>query len=354
MCASSPSYGVIGRTGAYLNLSELDSVRGYPRRQPLHWRRRIRMIRWRVNLLIRLIPELLVRFFARPYVAGDSLDSALEVSAEILQRNGFLTSLDLLAEGIDSSEVVEKNVQTYLKMVDRVAADCRFAGRRPSLSLKPSSYTTSSLDDGGDAEGAGEAIRRICEHAGKNEVQVTIDMESRHWTDFTLDCLDQLHADGQHHVGCVIQTRLHRSAEDLERLPRGIRVRLVIGIYREPQSVALTDKRQMKERMIEYARHLLKRGHYVEFATHDESYIRRFLRDVIAADDVAVDRFEVQMLYGVPRRKLSRELVGRGITVRLYLPFALGWKMAIAYLRRRLDEYPAMAWLVLKNFFRFG
>jgi hypothetical protein len=33
------------------------------------------------------------------------------------------------------------------------------------------------------------------------------------------------------------------------------------------------------------------------------------------------------------------------------VPFALGWDMAIQYLRRRLDEYPAMVWLVTKNLF---
>ena len=31
---------------------------------------------------------------------------------------------------------------------------------------------------------------------------------------------------------------------------------------------------------------------------------------------------------------------------RLYVPFAIGWDMAIQYLRRRLDEYPAMMFLV--------
>ena len=33
----------------------------------------------RVNPLIRLIPPPLVRFFARPYVAGDSLEKAMDI-----------------------------------------------------------------------------------------------------------------------------------------------------------------------------------------------------------------------------------------------------------------------------------
>lgn len=310
----------------------------------------------RVNPLIRLIPPPLVRFFAKPYVAGDSIAKAVDVAAKLLEKHGFLTTLDLLAEGIDSKQVVEENVQTYLRMVDAVADDSRFdgAGHRPTLSLKPSSYTTSPFEAGGGAEGSKEALFRICEHAKARDVRVTVDMESRHWTDFTLDTLDELHAAGHTDVGCVIQTRLHRSAKDLDRLPPGIRVRLVIGIYREDEDIASTRKPEMKERMIEFAARLLERGHYVEFGTHDEVYVRRFLDEVVGRSGIGQDRFEIQMLYGVPRLKLLSQVVQRGVCVRLYVPFALSWKMAIAYLRRRLDEYPAMAWLVLKNWFRRG
>lgn len=314
------------------------------------------MIRRRVHLLIRLIPPPLVRFFARPYVAGDSLQKAMDVAAGLWAEQRYATTLDLLAEGIEDPMVVVQNVATYLEMVDAVAADPRFPdpAARPTVSLKPSSYTTEPLDRGGSAPGAREAIERICARAAGRGAGVTIDMENRHWTDFTLDLVDRLHATGHRHVGCVLQTRLHRTEADVERLPAGIRVRLVIGIYREPERVALTEKPEMKERMLRYAAILLERGHYVEFATHDEVYVRRFLEEVVPRAGVGRERFEVQMLYGVPRHKLLGELVGSGVRVRQYVPFALGWEMAIAYLRRRLDEYPAMALLVLRNWIRRG
>jgi proline dehydrogenase len=108
----------------------------------------------------------------------------------------------------------------------------------------------------------------------------------------------------------------------------------------------------MKERLLELARLLLERGHYVEFATHDEEFVRRFVRDVVPATAAGRDRFEVQLLYGVPRDRLVAELVADGVRIRRYVPFSLGWEMAIAYLRRRLDEYPAMMFLVLRNLLR--
>src|SRR5262249_9660429 len=119
-----------------------------------------------------------------------------------------------------------------------------------------------------------------------------------------------------------------------------------------PPDVALVDKPAMKRRLLEFAEQLLRRGHYVEFATHDEGCVRRFVDEVVPRCGAGPDRFEVQMLYGVPPERLLGELRQRGVRARLYVPFALGWHMAIQYLRRRLDEYPAMMWLVSKNLIR--
>lgn len=308
-----------------------------------------------MNPLIRLIPPFLVRFFARPYVAGDSLDLATKAVRDLWQQRSLMATLDLLAEDIREESQAQDNLQTYLRMVDAVAAmkDVPPEGR-PTLSLKPSSYTTAPLQHGGDAKGSLAAMTAIVEAAAKKGVAVTVDMEGRHWTDFTLDALKGLWAAGHRHVGCVMQTRLHRTEKDLDALPAGMRVRLVIGIYREPEDIALVQKPAMKQRMLDYAERLLKKGHYVEFATHDESVVRKFVDEVVPRCGVGPDRFEVQMLYGVPRERLLSELRKRGIRCRLYVPFANGWAMAVQYLRRRLDEYPAMMWLVTKNLLRMG
>ncbi|MEZ4273511.1 MAG: proline dehydrogenase family protein [Myxococcota bacterium] len=306
-----------------------------------------------MNSLIRLIPPGLVRLFAKPYVAGDSLERALDVAASLWHERRLLTTLDLLAEDIDSTSQVEGNIATYCDMIDRVAQDSRFADItcQPTISLKLSSYTTAPLEEGGDAAGSREAALHIAAYAKERGVRLTIDMEGHPWTDFTLETLAELHAAGHHHVGGVMQSRLLRSPKDIEQLPPKMRMRLVIGIYDEPQSIALTDKEKMKEQLLVLAERLLRRGHYVEFGSHDTLWVRRFVNEVVPRCGVGVDRFEVQMLYGVPRDALVRELQSAGIKVRLYVPFALSWSMAIAYLRRRLDEYPAMMFLVAKNLF---
>ena len=305
------------------------------------------MIGGLVNPLIRVIPAFMVRFFAKPYVAGDSLATAMEVVGKLRQERGLLSTLDLLAEDIRLPEQAQRNIETYLEMVAATAA--LDPADRPTLSLKPSSYTTEPLHEGGDAAGSREAMLRIAKAAAAANVDVSVDMEGHHWTDFTLETLRVMHAEGLRNIGCVLQTRLNRTEKDIDELPEGMRVRLVIGIYKESSEIALTEKPAMKDRMLVFAERLLERGHYVEFASHDIAYVRRFLEEVVPRVGATPDRFEIQMLYGVPRDRFLADMMRQGIKARLYVPFALGWDLAIEYLRRRLDEYPAMMWLVSKN-----
>jgi proline dehydrogenase len=301
-------------------------------------------------MLARLAPGPIVRWFARPYVAGGTMDAGLDVAAVCHERSGALATLDLLGEGVKELGEVLENVATYRRLAERLASDPRFAdpATRPSISLKPSAFTH------GAREGAFEHLAEVVRAAHERGVAVTVDMEDHPWTDLTLAWSVQLFEEGLD-VGTVLQTRLHRTQADLERIPAGMRLRLVIGIYPEPAEIALTDKAAMKQRMLDDAARLLERGVRVEFATHDEPTLERFLTEVAPR---APERCEVQMLLGVPRRAFLRRLRagGFGVTVphRLYVPFALSWDDATAYLRRRMQESPSTLWLVLRNLFRRG
>jgi proline dehydrogenase len=313
-------------------------------------------------MIVDSIPGGVVRFFARPYVAGDSLREGLETAASLFSA-GLLTTLDLLAEDVRSESQVVENYQVYEEMITAIAAAPTYGTRaeRPTVSLKPSSFTLRPLDGspGADACGSAEAITALAETAARHDVGITIDMEDRHWTDFTLDLARRLHAAG-HDVGTVLQTRLHRTEHDLAAIPYGMRTRLVIGIYPEPSEVATQSKSEMKERLLRAADFLLRRGAYVELATHDAAVLRRFLTEVVPATGAGVDRFELQLLYGVPVYDLIEEVRSGALyaqdgvppRMRIYVPFATSWDQATAYCRRRLAENPQLGVYVARNIVR--
>ena len=61
--------------------------------------------------------------------------------------------------------------------------------------------------------------------------------------------------------------------------------------------------------------------------------------------NIAADRFEFQMLYGV-RRDLQRRLVAAGYRLRLYVPYGNAW---YPYFMRRLAERPANVLFLARN-----
>ena len=299
-------------------------------------------------MLAKITPPFLVRLFARPYVAGDSLDAALRVAGTQWKRFGALTTLDLLGEGDLTPFQVIENIGTCERIVDVIGSDPRFADpvARPTLSIKPSAFT------GSDTEACWPKVTALADRARMRGVGLTIDMEDHPWTEPTIQYGVGLFESG-HDVGIVLQTRMHRTETDLERIPAGMRVRLVIGIYPEVERYAIQSKAEMKERMLTYGARLLERGARLEFATHDEKLLARFLHTVAPA---APDRCEVQMLLGVPRRSFIKRLkkghFGVTLPFRRYVPFARSWNDATAYLRRRMAESPSLPWLVLRNVLR--
>ena len=57
-----------------------------------------------MQFLVRHLPDSLVKFFARPYVAGDSLEQGLAATRRLLEERGVLTTFDLLSEDIATQE----------------------------------------------------------------------------------------------------------------------------------------------------------------------------------------------------------------------------------------------------------
>ncbi len=284
------------------------------------------------------IPGRLVRAFAAPYVAGDSLEKGLAVADRLYRDGGIETTLDVLGEAEKTEAKVTAAVEIYHRALDALKD-------RPycTLSIKPGHF--GYYVDPVFCAANIERLARCCQAAGRG---LTVDMEDTDVTDWTLATYGALKAKYPV-MGTVLQSRLFRTLDDVDRLDGlNAHVRLCIGIYNVPGKLAYTNKREMKENLLRVLRKLVERGHYVCVGTHDTLYIAK-ARALLEEMGVPKNRCEFQMLLGVPREATQRELRAAGYTVRLYVPFALDWDDAVAYLRRRMVESPSMAGLVLKN-----
>lgn len=291
--------------------------------------------------IIDLMPGPLVRTFAAPYISGKGIGAGVAKADELHAKQGIHSTVDLLAEEVFSREDVEATVQVYLRMVEALK-DRPFA----SISLKPTSLGINESEVYCQAN-----LRRIVSAAAPHGLHITLDMEDRHFTDVTLRMFRAIR-DEFDNFGIVLQSRLFRTTEDIKALhTKPCKVRICIGIYTEPAEVAHTDKAVMKEKLFEQVGQLLDLGHYPEIATHDEALVRRCMA-YLDQRGCPRNAYEYQMLLGVPRTALQKEIVARGEVMRIYLPFAEEWKYAIHYLKRRLAGNPMMAAYVLGNLFR--
>jgi proline dehydrogenase len=290
--------------------------------------------------VVDLAPAPVVRLFAAPYVAGKGIESAVGKADEIWKAGRLSSTLDLLGEEVFSREDVEATVATYFGMI----AESR---TRPyvSLSCKPTQLgihesEACCLDN----------LRQVVARAASSDIRVTVDMEDHDFTDATLRLYKALR-DEFDNVGTVLQSRLFRTRDDILALPaRPCRVRICIGIYKEPKAIAYQDKPAMKDKLFEYVQLLLDRGHFPEIATHDEPLIERCL-EYLDKRGCPTSAYEFQMLLGVPRQRIQQQVVESGRVMRLYVPFAEEWKYAVAYCKRRLAANPMMGAYVMKNLF---
>jgi len=292
------------------------------------------------RVIVDLMPGPLVRTFAAPYIAGKGIASGVAKADELHAKQGIHSTVDLLAEEVFRREDVEATVQVYLRMVEALK-DRPFA----SISLKPTSLGINESE-----AYCQDNLRRIVAAAAVHGMHITLDMEDRHYTDVTLRMFKALRNEFDN-FGIVLQSRLFRTPADITSLhAKPCKVRICIGIYREPAEVALQEKPDMKEKLFEQVQQLLDQGHYPEIATHDEPLIRRCMA-YLDKKGVPKDAYEFQMLLGVPRTELQQEIVKRGQIIRLYVPFAEAWKYAVHYLNRPLAASPSMALMVMKNLF---
>ena len=270
----------------------------------------------------------LAKSFANRFVAGETLATAL-AAVEKLNARGITASLDLLGESVHNEAEARAAGREYLAMLD--AINDRRLDANVSVKL-----TAMGLDI--SEELCTRVMQDILERAAKYSTFVRLDMEGSAYTQRTLDLFEnRLFPAYRENVGIVLQSYLYRTFADVEHANHiRARVRICKGAYKEPDTVAYAEKKEVDSNYMKCMRELMLKGNYPGIATHDETIVREAKR---FAKENAIDpsRYEFQMLYGV-RRDLQHQLVRDGYRMRVYVPFGTQW---YPYLMRRLAERPA-------------
>lgn len=294
------------------------------------------------NLIVRvvqLMPKPVVGFFSKKYIAGETLQDAVDFVKK-LNSKGIYATMDVLGESVANKSESIKCKNEALEVLEAIEKNKLMA----NLSIKPTQMGLAI-----DEQFAYEQILELVKKAAGYKNFVRIDMEDSPFTDKTLNLYKRIYADYKN-VGVVIQAYMKRSIDDVVTLDKiGTNYRLCKGIYVEPAAIAYKGKQEVRDNYLKLLDQMFKDGNYVGIATHDKPLIdAAYTR--IKEQNIAKDKFEFQMLLGV-REDLRDKINADGYKIRIYVPFGKDW---YAYSVRRLKENPSVAGTIAKSFLTFG
>lgn len=284
------------------------------------------------------LPKSFAKPFAKPYVAGETIEEALS-NVKILNQKGFCATLDILGEHVTSKTFAKNITQQYCGLYQQIndyKLDCTISVKPTHIGLNIS-YAE-----------ALENLTLISKKASELHNFLRIDMESSKYTEQTFGLLVDCKKITKN-VGVAMQAYLLRSLKDIDKLANTeFNARICKGIYKENSSVSYKTKMDINNNFMLMAKKMAKKGSFAGYATHDQELIDELL-DWIQTERIPSEQFEFQTLYGVPMEGRLEKLIRNGYKVRIYVPFGPDW---FDYSVRRLKENPNIAKYVLKNFFK--
>jgi len=282
------------------------------------------------------MPEKIVWFFSKNYIAGNTLSSAISVVKD-LNSKGMLATMDVLGESIETKEEAIHAKEKAMEVFDAIVEH----NLNANVSIKPTQFGLAI-----DEDFAYDQILELVKRAAELNSFVRIDMEDSPYTDATLSVYKRIFNDYTN-VGVVLQPYMKRTYSDAVSLNTiGTNYRICKGIYIEPEAIAYKDKQAIRDNFMKTLEEILKNGNYVGIATHDKYLIDESYK-LIKKLNIPKDKFEFQMLLGV-REDLRNKINSDGYKLRIYVPFGKDW---YAYSLRRLQENPQLTGHIVKEFF---
>jgi len=298
-----------------------------------------------IAAILPFMPKGLVWIFSKRYIAGKTIQDAIDVAKDY-NTNGMVVTIDLLGEFITKLSEAEENKNTYLDIIEKVEA----AGVEGNYSLKPTMFGLLL-----DKDRCYAYIREIVAKAASYNNFVRVDMEDSQCVDLEIELFRKLKAEFPKNVGLVLQAYMKRTPKDIEdmldlhseKVP--LNYRLCKGIYVESEKIAYKKYEEINKQFLINLETMFKNGIYPGIATHDTPLVEGAYK-LIEKYKVPKDKYEFQMLFGVTPA-LRQSIVDNGHKMRIYVPYGEKW---FAYSTRRLKENPKMAMEIIKALFVRG
>ncbi len=291
-----------------------------------------------IAALMPYLPKWVAKPFAKPYVAGEDIHTASKIVKKLNER-GYSTTLDILGEHVISPNEANQILNQYTNLIKNIDSN----NLNSTISIKLT-HLGLSLDE----KLCEKNFLKLVEVAKKHNTGITIDMENSTYTTKTLELFQKglLMYEG---VGAVIQAYLHRSSDDLIMLDSSkLNLRICKGIYNETPEIAIQDRFAINNNFLKLVETIFNGNGYACLATHDLELINQ-LEELITNNKISKDRFEFQVLYGVPMGDRLELLKEKGYKIRIYVPFGEAW---FDYSIRRLKENPKIISYILGNIFK--
>jgi proline dehydrogenase len=281
-----------------------------------------------------------VRPLLSRFMPGETIEDVL-LAVQALRAEQTPSIITYLGENVSSETAADQTLAEYERLFAAISA----YGSDVHVSIKLTQFGWDF-----DRERAFDRVRAVAGMAQAAGTILAIDMESSEYVDSTVKAYGTILQDFARTALCL-QAYLHRTPDDLQRLVAARPyIRLVKGAYREPASTALQGREDVSSRYRALARELL--GHVtqrvrVAFGTHDLELLQRVREDARMLG-VALDAYEIQMLYGI-QTEARRALAAEGEQVRVLISYGRAW---YPWFMCRLAENPSNLMLVARSLAR--
>jgi proline dehydrogenase len=281
---------------------------------------------WLTNAMIRAARGLVggaLRFVlnvaGRAYVPGYRLDDAMAVARSLSEQRIACT----LGYFHDWSETSGELTDLSCRIIDSVAE------------LEPCGYVSIKVPPFGYSP---DVVTVIVRHAMERGVLAHFDSHEIGTADRTLASV-KLAATLGGRVGLTIPGRWPRSRDDaIWARDLGLRVRVVKGEWADPAAPDI----DLRQGFLDVIDRLSGCSAEVAVATHDPWLAREALRRLQSTRTPC----EIELLNGLPRRRLLAVAREFSVPVRVYLPFGISWR---PYAMSKVADNPRMLWWVIRD-----